>query len=188
MDSVHWMYVLLILVTMPPMVPNSALLTSAGTLAATGGLDLAILGPILLTSAILGDLGVFWMGRRSRGRALAWLSRDARRRSTLEWTTQRIHRYGVPSVITMRFVPTGRGTGGLAAGISGYPVRKYLAGAGVAEAVFLLYTIGFGYLGGRALPDDIPPFLIGPAMSLLAASGAMLVQQILRRRSNRLVS
>lgn len=162
MDSVHWMYVLLILVTMPPMVPNSALLTSAGTLAATGGLDLAILGPILLTSAILGDLGVFWMGRRSRGRALAWLSRDARRRSTLEWTTQRIHRYGVPSVIAMRFVPTGRGTGGLAAGISGYPVRKYLAGAGVAEAVFLSYTIGFGYLGVGLSRTTSPRFSSDP--------------------------
>ncbi|MGW1404929.1 DedA family protein [Streptomyces sp. NPDC002403] len=188
MDSVHWMYVLLILATMPPLVPNSALLTSAGTLAATGGLDLAALAPILLTSAVLGDLGVFWMGRRSRGRVLAWLSRDARRRSTLEWTTRRIQRYGVPSVIAMRFVPTGRGTGGLAAGISGFPIRKYLAGAGIAEAVFLSYTIGFGYLGGRALPDGIPPFLVGPALSLLMASAVMLAQQAVRRRANRLAS
>lgn len=183
MDNAHWMYVLLILVTMPPMVPNSALLTGAGALAATGGLSLAPLALILLASAVLGDLGVFWVGRRSRGRALAWLTRDARRRSTLEWTTRRIQRYGVPSVIAMRFVPTGRGTGGLAAGIVGYPVHKYLAGAGIAEVVFISYTIGFGYMGGRALPD-IPPFLIGPAMSLLVAGSVMAVQQVLRRRSN----
>lgn len=185
MDSAHWMYALLILVTLPPMVPNSALLASAGALAATGGLDLAPLALTLLISAVLGDLGVFWMGARSRGRALAWLSRDARRRSTLEWTARRIQRYGVPSVIAMRFVPTGRGTGGLAAGIVGYPVRKYLMGAGIAEAVFLSYTIGFGYLGGRVLSDDIPPFLIGPAISLLIAGGVMVAQQVLRRRSNR---
>lgn len=188
MHGAHWMYALLILVTMPPMVPNSALLTGAGALAATGGLSLAPLAIILLTSAILGDLGVFWMGRRSRGRALAWLSRDAKRRSTLDWASRRIHRYGVPSVIAMRFVPTGRGAGGLAAGIMDYPIGKYLIGAGIAEAAFLSYTISLGYLGGQALPDDIPPFLIGPAVSLLVAGSVMVVQQVPRRRPNRLTS
>ncbi|MBQ0984637.1 VTT domain-containing protein [Streptomyces sp. F63] len=183
MDSAHWMYALLIVVTMPPMVPNSALLTGAGALAATGGLSLAPLAAILLASATLGDLGVFWLGRRSRGRALAWMSRNARRRSTLEWTAQRIQRYGVPSVIAIRFVPTGRGTGGVAAGIMGYPLHKYLVGAGIAEALFLSYTIGFGYLGGRALPD-VPPFLIGPALSLLVAGSVVIVQGFLRPRPN----
>ncbi|KUN95451.1 DedA family protein [Streptomyces caeruleatus] len=188
MDGTHWMYVLLILVTMPPMVPNSALLTGAGTLAATGGLSLAPLAIILLASAVLGDLGVFLMGRRSRGRALPWLARDARRRSTLDWASRRIQRYGVPSVIAMRFVPTGRGMGGLAAGIVGYPVRKYLIGAGIAEAVFLSYTIGLGYVGGRALPESIPPFLIGPAISLLVAGSVIVAQRGLSARSNRPVS
>ncbi|MFI6012813.1 DedA family protein [Streptomyces sp. NPDC051243] len=188
MAGAHWMYALLVLVTMPPMVPNSALLTGAGALAATGDLSLAPLAIILLTSAVLGDLGVFWLGRRSRGRTLSWLTRDARRRSTLDWASRRIQRYGVPSVIAMRFVPTGRGMGGLAAGIVDYPVRKYLIGAGIAEAVFLSYTIGLGYLGGRALPDDVPPFLIGPAISLLVAGSVVAAQRGFGMRSNSPVS
>ncbi|MFJ8691318.1 DedA family protein [Streptomyces roseolilacinus] len=186
MDCSYWFYTLLVLATVPPMVPNSALLAGAGALAASGGLSLPLLVLVTLTSAVLGDLVVFTVGRRARGRALGWLSRDARRRSTLEWVSDRIHRYGIPAVIAVRFVPTGRGVGGLTAGMVGYPMRRYLIGAGIAEALFVSYTVGLGYLGGRFVTGGGPAsLLIGPAVSLLVAAIALGVQRRPGRRPER---
>jgi membrane protein DedA with SNARE-associated domain len=133
MDGVHWIYALLVLVTVPPMVPNSAVLAGAGALAAAGGVSLTLLVVISLASAILGDLAVFGIGRASRGRVVGRLPRGGRWRMMLDRAADGIQRDGVPSVIAVRFVPTGRGVGGLAAGIVGYPLRSYVLGAAVAE-------------------------------------------------------
>ncbi|MEU2182107.1 DedA family protein [Streptomyces thermolilacinus] len=186
MDCSYWFYVLLALAIAPPLVPNSALLAGAGALAAAGGLSLPLLVLIPLASAVLGDLVVFSVGRRSRGRALEWLSRNARRRWMLEWVSGRIHQYGIPAVIAVRFVPTGRGVGGLTAGVVGFPLRGYLIGAGIAEALFVSYTVGLGYLGGQLVAGFGPaPLLVGPAVSLLVASVALGVQRWSGRRPDR---
>ncbi|MEU3449227.1 VTT domain-containing protein [Streptomyces thermolilacinus] len=185
-DCSYWFYVLLALAIAPPLVPNSALLAGAGALAAAGGLSLPLLVLIPLASAVLGDLVVFSMGRRSRSRALEWLSRNARRRWMLEWVSGRIHRYGIPAVIAVRFVPTGRGVGGLTAGVVGFPLRGYLIGAAIAESLFVSYTVGLGYLGGQLAEGFGPaPLLVGPAVSLLVASVALGVQRWSDRRPDR---
>jgi membrane protein DedA with SNARE-associated domain len=184
MESTHWIYAVLVLATMPPMVPNSALVAGAGAMAAAGGLSLPLLVVVLLVSTVTGDLGTFWAGRRSRGRALGWLCRTDARRTMLEWTAARFQRYGVASVIAVRFVPGGRGVGGLTAGVVGYPLRGFLLGATVAEAIFVSYTVGLGYLGGRFALDGVARWLVGPAVSLLVA-GLVLGGQRLRGRAGR---
>lgn len=177
MDGGYWIYVLLVLVTVPPMVPNSALLAGAGALAASGGgLSVPLLLCLPLVAATLGDLAVFSLGRRARRPAMRWLARDPRRLSTMERLAGLLQRYGVPSVIAVRFVPTGRGVGGLTAGVVGFPVRSFLLGAAVAETIFVSYTVGLGYLGGRLATDGPAPFLVGPAVSLIVA-GTVLVAQ-----------
>ena len=178
MESAHWIYVLLVLATMPPMVPNSALVAGAGAMAATGGLNLPLLVVVLLASTVVGDLGVFWAGRKSSGRTVAWLRRRPRRRAMLERTAAGLERYGVPSVIAVRFVPGGRGVGGLTAGVVGYPLRSYLLGAAIAEAVFVSYTVGLGYLGGRYALDGVARWLVGPLVSLLVAGAVSGVRKL----------
>ncbi|WP_314178229.1 VTT domain-containing protein [Streptomyces winkii] len=164
------------------MIPNSALLAGAGALAAAGSLSLPLLVLILLISTVTGDLGVFLTGRCFSSRSLAWLRRNARRRSMLQWTVERLKRYGVPSVIAVRFVPTGRGLGGLTAGVVDYPMRSYLLGAVIAEAVFVSSTLGLGYLGGQLASGGLAPLFIGPGVSLLVAGVTLTVQRVCRRR------
>ncbi|MGW7410976.1 DedA family protein [Streptomyces sp. NPDC054863] len=185
MDGTHWIYALLVLVTVPPMIPNSAVLAGAGVLAAAGGISLPLLVAFPLVGAILGDLAVYWVGRKSRRRVLMWMPRGGRRRSVLDRTADRFERHGVPSVIAVRFVPAGRGVGGLAAGIVDYPLRSYLLGAAVAEAIFVSYTIGIGYLGGQFVSDGLAPLFIGPAVSLLVAGVALGVQRVHGRQCKR---
>lgn len=184
MEYVYWFYVLLIVVTAPPMVPNSALLAGAGALAAGGSLNLPLLVCVPLTSAVLGDLAVYRLGRRSSARVLAWTDRRSRRRSMLTWVAERMRRYGVASVIAVRFVPTGRGMGGLTAGVVGYPARKYLLGAGIAEAIFVSCTIGLGYVGGRLVTEGLAPLFIGPTVSVMIAATTLCLQRLAVRRRN----
>ncbi|MGW1894600.1 DedA family protein [Streptomyces sp. NPDC002004] len=184
MSGTHGLYALLVLVTLPPMVPNSALLAAAGALAAAGRLSVPVLVVTLLVSTVLGDMAVFWLGRRSRDRAIGWLSRDGLRRRTLERTVGSLRRHGIASLIAVRFVPAGRGVGGLTAGVVDLPLRHYLLAAVIAESLFVSCTTGLGYLGGSFTSDGLAPLLIGPAVSLLAAVVATAAQWV-RRRSHR---
>ncbi|MEU6098764.1 VTT domain-containing protein [Streptomyces sp. NPDC047079] len=165
------------------MVPNSALLAGAGALAASGSLSLPFLVLLLLTSTLVGDMTMFWTGRLARGRAVRWISRRARRRSMLDWASGQFRRYGVSSVIAMRFVPSGRGLGGVTAGIVALPLRSYLVGALVAEAVFVFCTLGLGYLGGRLVENSLVLLCVGPAVSLLTAAVVTAVRWGVWRRT-----
>ncbi|MFJ8671482.1 DedA family protein [Streptomyces sp. NPDC093589] len=179
------LYGLLALTTLPPLVPNSAVLVTAGVLASQGH---AFLPLILLTvagSATLGDVLMFLAARRFGGPVRAWMRRRPRRRALLEWTSQRIQRYGLPFVIAVRFLPSGRIAGALASGVLHYPLRKYVIGAGVAEALWATYSVGLGYLGSAAAGDPLYAAGIGVGVSCAVAAVGTAIQWTARRRSLR---
>nr|WP_152992682.1 VTT domain-containing protein [Nonomuraea pusilla] len=80
-----------------------------------------------------------------------------RRRSALAWVSDRIQRYGVSSVVGVRFVPGGRGKGVITAGIVDLSFRGFLLAACLSEIIFVTCTIGLGYLGGRLVPGGASP-------------------------------
>jgi membrane protein DedA with SNARE-associated domain len=185
MDGALWMYALLALGTAPPLVPNSAMIATAGALAADGELSLFVLLLVVAGSAVAGDAAVFGIGRLTSGRALGWLSRTGRRRAALEWTAGRIHAHGVPFVIAVRFLPSGRLVGGLTAAIVRYPLGRFLLGAAIAEAIWAAYSVGFGYWGASALDNTWSALAIGPGVSLVVAAAAQLISRRSRRAAAR---
>ncbi|MEU3194886.1 VTT domain-containing protein [Streptomyces sp. NPDC006992] len=170
------------LTTLPPLVPNSALIAAAGALAATGRIPLPLVLLTVAGSALAGDALMYGLGRRAGARLRCRLSRG-RRRAALEWVQERVGRYGVPFVIAVRFLPSGRVVGGLATGAVGYPVRRFLLGSGLAELLWAVYSVGVGYWGGRALAGTLSGALIGIGASAVLAGAAGLVQRLLRRRA-----
>ncbi|WP_369201071.1 DedA family protein, partial [Streptomyces sp. PU-14G] len=118
------MVVLLALTTLPPLVPNSALIATAGALAAEGRLSLPLVLLTVAGSALAGDAIVYGVGRKTGRRLGALLAARPRRRAALDWTAERVWRHGVPFVLVVRFLPSGRLLGGLAAGAAGYPARR----------------------------------------------------------------
>lgn len=181
MDGALWVYALLALTTLPPLVPNSALVAAAGALAAAGRLPLSLVLLTVAGSALAGDLAVHWLGCRTGGRVRARLSASPRTKAALDWTAARIWRHGVPFVFVARFLPSGRLAGGLAAGAVGYPRRRFLLGAGLAEAVWAAYSVGIGYWGGHALAGTLSGALVGLGASVVLAGGASAVHWALRR-------
>ncbi|MFF3950708.1 DedA family protein [Streptomyces sp. NPDC001902] len=180
---VIWAYAVLAATTAPPLVPNAALLVTGGVLAAQGRLDIALVLLVVAGSALLGDLLIHRTGRAVSGRVLTRLYRRPRRRALLEWASVRIQRHGIPFVIGVRFLPSGRVVGGLSAGIVRYPARRYLIGAGVAEAVWATYSVGLGYFGGLAMSNSLYAVALGLGVSLAVAGIGSVAQMLSGRRS-----
>ncbi|GAA3176138.1 MULTISPECIES: DedA family protein [Streptomyces] len=179
------LYGLLVLTTLPPLVPNSALLVSAGVLAAHGDLFLPFVLLVVAGSATLGDLLMYLLARRFGGPVRGWMRRSVRRRVLLEWTSRRIERYGLPFVLGVRFLPNGRIVGALTSGVLRYPLRRYLLGAALAEAVWASYSIGLGYLGSAAVGNRLYAAAIGIGISCAVATLGVVVPWVVRRRAVR---
>ncbi|WP_275464605.1 DedA family protein [Streptomyces noursei] len=106
------------------------------------------------------------------------------RRAALAWTSRRIRRHGVPFMIAVRFLPSGRIAGALASGVLHYPLRKYLIGAGLAESLWATYSVGLGYLGSAAA-NPFYAAAIGIGVSVLVAAAGTAVQWVVHRRALR---
>ncbi|MFF9481149.1 DedA family protein [Streptomyces sp. NPDC014733] len=179
------LYGLLLLTTLPPLVPNSALLVSAGVLAAHGDLFLPFVLIVVAGSATLGDLLMYLLARRFGGPARRWMRRSVRRRVLLEWTARRIEHYGLPFVLGVRFLPSGRIVGALASGVLRYPLRRYLLGAALAETVWATYSIGLGYLGSAAVGNRLYAAALGIGVSCAVATLGAVVPWLVRRHAVR---
>jgi membrane protein DedA with SNARE-associated domain len=182
---VIWAYALLAATTAPPLVPNAVLLVTGGVMAAEGRLDLALVLLVVAGSAVLGDVLLHRTGRALSSRVLARVRRRPRQAALLKWAALRIQRHGVPFVIAVRFLPSGRVIGGLAAGVVRYPARKYAIGAGVAEAVWASYSVGAGYISGRAASNSFYALTLGVGISLIVAGIGIVAQWISSGRERR---
>ncbi|WP_329132160.1 VTT domain-containing protein [Streptomyces sp. NBC_01476] len=183
---VIWAYALLAATTAPPLVPNSVLLVTGGVMAAEGHLNLALVLLVVAGSALVGDLLIHRAGRAVSGRVLSRMRRKPRQAALLNWAALRIQRHGVPFVIAVRFLPSGRVIGGVAAGVVQYPARRYAIGAGVAETVWATYSVGAGYFSGRAASNDFYALTLGLGISVLVAAAGTAAQWISRTRERRL--
>ncbi|MGW1836750.1 DedA family protein [Streptomyces sp. NPDC002067] len=176
---------LLVLTTLPPLVPNSALLASAGVLAAHGDLFLPLVLLAVAGSATVGDALMYLLARHFGGPARVWMRRRVRRRVLLEWTSRRIERYGLPFVLGVRFLPSGRIAGAVACGVLRYPPRRYLLGTAVAETVWAACTTGLGYLGSAAVDNRLHAAALGFGISCAVATLGAAVPWLARRRAVR---
>ncbi|SEG79785.1 membrane protein DedA, SNARE-associated domain [Actinacidiphila yanglinensis] len=183
--NVFWAYALLAATTAPPLVPNSVLLVTGGVMAAEGHLNIALVLLVVAGSAVMGDMLLHRAGGALSGRVLSRMRRRPRQAALLKWAALRIQRHGVPFVIGVRFLPSGRVIGGVAAGVVRYPARRYAIGAGVAEAVWASYSVGAGYLSGRAASNSFFALSLGLGISLAVAGVGTIVQWVSRGRDRR---
>lgn len=185
---VVWAYALLALTTAPPLVPNAVLLVTGGVMAAEGHLNIALVLLVVAGSAVMGDMLIHRSGRAMSGRVVSRMRRRPRRAALLRWAALRIQRHGVPFVIGVRFLPSGRVVGGLAAGVMRYPARKYVIGAGVAETVWASYSVGAGYLTGEAASNSFYALSLGLGISMAVAGIGTVAQWVSHARERRLPS
>ncbi|MCG3041315.1 VTT domain-containing protein [Streptomyces sp. S1A] len=172
-----WGYAILAATTLPPLLPNAALLVTGGMLAARGEMSLALVLASVAGSALLGDVLIhrfgWFAGSSIRRRAVA----RRRRGELFDWAALRVQRGGIPFIVGVRFLPSGRLLGGLAAGAAHYPARKFAVGAALAETVWAAYSVGVGYFGGAVSDDPVHSIAIGLGLSVVVGGVAALVQR-----------
>ena len=159
-----WVYALLFVVVfcetglvVTPFLPGDSLLFVVGTLAAAGGMDIALVIALLVAAALSGDNVNYWIGRWAGPRVFR--QEDARwfNRRHLERTHAFYERHGGKAIIIARFVPIVRTYVPFVAGIGAMPYARFLAFsvAGALAWVVSLCLAGYWFGNIPAVKDNL---------------------------------
>lgn len=136
-----------------PFLPGDSLLFATGAVLAMNlpGLNIPQMSIILIMAAFVGDLVNYhvgkWIAPRLFGNEnLRWLNRKH-----LEKTKDFYAKHGGKTLIMARFVPIVRTYAPFVAGISGLPLRKFIAYSLTGGCVWIILFLNLGYFFG-AMP------------------------------------
>lgn len=145
-----WIYLILFLIifcetglVVTPFLPGDSLLFVAGTVAATGGMDVHMLALILIIAAILGDTVNYWVGQYIGPRVFHYENSIWLNRRHLDRAHAFYERHGGKTIVIARFVPIIRTYAPFVAGMGSMTYRHFLAyniGGAVLWVVSLLYA------------------------------------------------
>ena len=133
-DYGTWIYAILFLIVfcetglvVTPFLPGDSLLFVAGTLAATGGMDITTLVTVLLVAAVLGDNTNYWIGRWVGKRVLHWGEGAPRffNRAAYDKTHGFYERWGGLTMTLARFIPIVRTFAPFVAGVARMTYPRY---------------------------------------------------------------
>ena len=150
-----WTYLLIFIIVfcetglvITPFLPGDSLLFVAGTLAATGALDVRLLFAIMVIAAILGDSINYWIGSVIGTRAFTSEKVRFLRKEHLLSTQAFYEKHGSKTIILARFIPMVRTFAPFVGGIGSMQYGRFLTynilGAFIWVTVFLLGGYYFG--------------------------------------------
>lgn len=132
-----------------PFLPGDSLLFTVGAVCATGGIKLAVVIPLLIVAAVLGDAVNYSVGLRL-GPAVfkserSWLFNKQHLLRTQEF----YERYGGKTIILARFVPIVRTFAPFVAGIGKMSYPKFLAFNLIGAVAWVLICVLAGWWFGN---------------------------------------
>ena len=153
-----WVYLILFVIifcetglVFTPLLPGDSLLFAAGAIAAgaTHPLDPAVLIPLLIVAALLGDNVNYFLGRaigqKLYNRPKAWYFNPAHLHRTREF----YQRHGGKTVIIARFIPIIRTCSPFVAGLGAMRYRVYIIFCVAGAALWVPLGILAGYYFGQ---------------------------------------
>jgi membrane-associated protein len=184
-----WIYAILFLIVfcetglvVTPFLPGDSLLFVAGTLAATGGMEIQVLIGVLLSAAVLGDNVNYWIGRWVGTRVLHWGANSRFfNRAAYDRTHAFYERYGGMTMTIARFVPLVRTFAPFVAGVARMTYPRFFAFdlLGGIVWVFALSLAGY-WFGNLPLVRNNLSFVI---LGIVALSVLPMAVGYLRHRS-----
>lgn len=169
-----------------PFLPGDSLLFAAGTFAAIGSLNLAVLLIILIVAAVLGDSLNYAIGHKI-GRPL-FSKENAKffNRKYLLKTEQFYEKHGNKAIILARFIPIIRTFAPLVAGIGNMHYPKFLAYNIIGAIIWIaLFTLG-GYFFG-SIPFVKENFFL-VIIAIIIASFIPVIIELTRHLRKRITS
>ena len=131
-----------------PFLPGDSLLFAAGALCTTTELSVALLIPLLIAAAVLGDAVNYWVGFRVGPGFLEKGKVRFVKRSHLERTQRFYERHGGKTIILARFVPIVRTFAPFVAGIGRMSYARFAAYNVLGGVAWVLSFTLLGYFFG----------------------------------------
>ena len=187
-DASGWAYAIVFAVAfldaLIPLVPSETTVITAGVVAATGDLTLAIVIPAAAAGAFAGDNVAYLIGRRfGGGIKRRFGSGNARR---IEWAERQLEERGAELIVVARFIPGGRTGVTLGAGALEYPWRRFALFDAIAGSLWALYAALLGYFGGRTFEHAAwKGLLLALGIAFAVAGGIELTRWLLKKRRRR---
>ncbi|WP_151770931.1 DedA family protein [Streptomyces abyssomicinicus] len=182
------LFLLVLLGSLVPVVPTGPLVSSAAVVAFHHAVPAVSLGVLLLVAsaaACLGDVALYWLGRRgmeSRG-GTRWLEgiRDRAPQERLDQAVEKLQRHAVPVLVLSRMIPAGRLPVILACLVARWPLRRFARGNALACLAWAATYQVIGVLGG-SLFDEPWKGVVAVVVLTLAISAAPTVWNRFRDR------
>jgi len=150
-----WIYALLFLIVfvetgfvVMPLLPGDSLLFAAGAIAATGGMDPALLCLLLFVAASLGDTVNYHIGNYIGPRVFENENRFIKRAYLLK-TRNFFEKHGGKTIIIARFMPIIRTFAPFVAGVGAMSYRRFLAFNLIGAFLWVLSFVILGYFFGN---------------------------------------
>jgi membrane-associated protein len=151
-----WVYAILFLIifcetglVVTPFLPGDSLLFVTGALAATGGLDIALIIPLLIAAALIGDNVNYFVGRKLGPKVFGWEQSRLFNKRAFEKTHAFYERHGGKTIIIARFLPLVRTFAPFVAGIARMAYPRYLAFCIIGALVWVGSLTLAGYWFGN---------------------------------------
>jgi membrane-associated protein len=151
-----WLYAVLFLIifcetglVVTPVLPGDSLLFAVGALCAMGGLNIAVVLPLLLAAAVLGDATNYFIGLTVGSKVFTSETSKLLNRAHLLRTQAFYDKYGGKTIIIARFIPIVRTFAPFVAGIGKMQYRRFFSFNVVGAVAWVVLFVPAGYLFGN---------------------------------------
>jgi membrane-associated protein len=186
-----WSYVIVFafayLDALIPLVPSETAVVTAGVLAGSGDMILALVVALGAAGAFLGDNSAYLLGRHYGDPVKARFFSGEKARKRIHWAEHQVQERGGELIVVARFIPAGRTVVTLSSGALEMPWRRFALFDAIAALTWALYASLLGYFGGKAFKEEPWKGLVLAIGIAFTVTGSIELVRWLRRR-RRIVS
>ncbi|QUI34848.1 VTT domain-containing protein [Streptomyces alfalfae] len=167
------LFLLVVIGALVPVVPTGALVSSAAVVALhqTAPFSLLVVFAVAAFAAFLGDVGLYWLGRRGMRskNGSRWLEaiRDRAPEDRLAQAQAKLKDHGVLVLVLSRLVPAGRIPVMLACLLAKMPLRRFARGNLPACLAWAATYQVIGILGGSLFKEPWEGVAVAVVLTLL---------------------
>ncbi|MEU6229025.1 VTT domain-containing protein [Streptomyces sp. NPDC047042] len=178
------LFLLVMVGALVPVVPTGALVSSAAVVAFHQRTPLAMVLVFVVASlaAFLGDIALYWLGRRGMGskNGSRWLAaiRNRAPEDRLAQAQEKLSEHGVAVLVLSRLVPAGRIPVMLACLMAKWPVRRFARGDVPACLAWAATYQLIGVLGGSLFDEPWQGVLAAVVLTLTISAAPSVWRRV----------
>lgn len=178
------LFLLVLIGALVPVVPTGALVSSAAVVAfhQTAPFTMLLVFVVASLAAFLGDVALYWLGRRGMGskNGSRWLAAIESRapEDRLAQAQEKLAEHGVTVLVLSRMVPAGRIPVMLACLLAKWPVRRFARGDVPACLAWAATYQLIGVLGGSLFDEPWEGVVAAVALTLAISAAPSVWRRV----------